>query len=320
MIQVPKKILIIGGSGFIGSNAVNYFRKKYKVYIIDKNPPALFNQEVPFYNINIRNKKELLSVFFEIDPTWILHLASLSTVEACHNNPEDAYLDNVLGTLNILIASEQIARHSKTSFQKLIVHTSDKVYGEYPEEYLPYLETYPHYRADIYSTSKAGQDMMTLCWASQYNLPFFTVRSGNVFGPGDLNFSRLIPHTIKRILEQKKAVIYQGNESTERDFVYIDDLLNAYKCVFEQGKSGEAYNVGGSGPITVEEIVKLIKKKMHQEHQETEILSNNLPSFKTQYLCTKKLKQLGWNTQISLDKGIENCITFYQGFLWHENS
>lgn len=305
------KMVIIGSSGFIGSHASTYFQDTYEIYSLDKRPPI--GSKGRYFALNTRDRDTLHSILMELNPTFILHLAAKSTVPACYEEPEEAYLDNVLGTLNVLTACRALTLRSDSCFQKLLVHTSDKVYGEHPEENLPYVETYPHYRADIYSTSKAAQDMMTLCWAAQYKLPFSTIRSGNIYGPGDLNFSRLIPQTIKRLLEGEKPVIYQGNECTIRDFVFIDDLLRAYEYVLTKGQNGEAYNVGGSGPVMVYEVIEIIKSKMQKEGQTTEKVLRDLGEFKAQYLDTEKLEHLGWKAQTPLRKGIEQCIAFYKG-------
>jgi len=313
---MKQRLVIIGGNGFIGLNAALLFGKYYEVSIIDKKPlPDVLKITNNTYLLNIRNKEQLQNILLEIDPHYVLNLAAQSIVSVCLECPEDAYLDNVLGNLNVLTTCLFLQNKEGSAFRRLLVHTSDKAYGEHSESEMPFREGYPYYSGDIYSTSKAAQDMMTLALSRSKGLKACVVRSGNIYGPGDLQFTRLIPRNMKRLLQRRPPVLYDNSESMIRDFVYIDDLLFAYRLILVKGGAGEAYNVGGSGPARVGDVVQIMKEVTGCEELSNEIISREFDEFKTQYLDCTKIKRLGWESKTSLRKGIAQSVEFYRDYL-----
>ncbi|WP_075883952.1 NAD-dependent epimerase/dehydratase family protein [Candidatus Protochlamydia sp. W-9] len=311
-----KKLVIIGGNGFIGHNAIRHFINNYELVVIDRKPIAEQLRDlippVKTVFVDIQDKNKLLALLDKINPHYILNLASKSTIQDCFQDPEGAYLDNVLGNLNVLMSCLNLQRKKKSNFEKLIVHSSDKAYGEHPRENLPYQEEYPHFGGDVYSSSKATQDMMTMAWAKHLGLSACVLRSGNIYGPGDLNMTRLIPKTICRIFQKKPPIVYQKSLSAIRDFVFIEDLLSAYDVLFKRGKVGEAYNVGGSEPMMVENAIEIIKKVLYCENINNEIIPSQLSEINSQYLNSQKLKQLNWFAKTTFRQGIIASIPFYK--------
>jgi CDP-glucose 4,6-dehydratase len=314
--QMKQRLAIIGGNGFIGFNTTHSFDKYYSVSIIDRKPLCESLQSTNnTYLLDIRNKDQLQNTLLEIDPHFVLNLAAQSIVSICLEYPEEAYLDNVLGNLNVLTTCLSLQRRAGSAFRKLIVHTSDKAYGEHPEGELPFREDCSYHSGDIYSTSKAAQDMMTLSWSRCKGLKACVVRSGNIYGPGDLQFSRLIPGNLKRLLQGRRPILYDNSESMVRDFVYIDDLLFAYRLILEKGETAEAYNVGGSGPTRVGDVVKMMKKITGCEGLENKIIHRGFGEFQAQYLDCDKMRKLGWESRISLGDGIAQSVDFYRDYV-----
>lgn len=317
---MKQRLVIIGGSGFIGFNASILFEKYYEVSVIDRKPLSdRLKTTGNTYLLDIRDKEQLQGMLLEIDPHYVLNLAAQSIVSVCLERPEDAYLDNVLGNLNVLITCLFLQNEKGSAFKKLLVHTSDKAYGEHSESDMPYREDYPYYSGDIYSSSKAAQDMMTLSLARSKGLSACVVRSGNIYGPGDLQFTRLIPRNMKRLLQGRTPVLYDNSQAMIRDFVYIEDLLLAYRLIFIKGRPGEAYNVGGSGATRVGDVVQVMKEITGCKGMDEEVISREFEEFKTQYLDCAKIRKLGWESITPLREGLAKSLEFYKDYVFYQN-
>ncbi len=161
----------------------------------------------------------------------IFHLAASAVVGEAANAPISTCENNIIPTLNLLEA----ARINK--IPRVIVASTDKSYGDHADdddpERIPYTESFALRGLDVYSASKVCADMIAQTYAFQFKLPVLVVRPCNIFGPGDLNFTRLIPRTILRLMQGSQPVINQGNDRVLREFIYIDDLVNAYLFLAE---------------------------------------------------------------------------------------
>ena len=197
---------------------------------------------------------------------------------------------------------------------KVVVASSDKAYGVH--ENLPYKEDFALLASDPYSTSKSCTDLIAQSYAYTYGLNTSIVRSGNIFGPGDLNKSRIIPGSILRILDGDRPVIYDGVGAYKREFMYIDDVVNAYMFVQDRGIKGEAYNIGGAGFLNIFDTVKIIIEEMGIEI-EPQILKKDFIEIKEQYLDPSKLQNLGWDCQFKIREGIRAAVPWYKEY--HKN-
>jgi CDP-glucose 4,6-dehydratase len=238
---------------------------------------------------------------------YILHLAAQPIVRICHNDPHTAYMTNVIGTLNLLEACRSLTKRP----EKIIVMTSDKAYG--PHEKLPYVEDAPLVAADSYCTSKACQDMLARSFGITYGLPVVVVRAGNLYGPGDLNTSRLIPRSILRLFDGLSPVLYSGVADYVREFIYIDNVVKAYETLFMLGSNGEAYNVGGTPPQKIGDVITMIRDKVDPSI-EIDIIDKDFFDLEEQYLDASKLMSLGWKPEITLDEGLDRSIEWYREY------
>jgi CDP-glucose 4,6-dehydratase len=243
---------------------------------------------------------------YEID--LIIHLAAQPIVRICDADPLTAYQTNVLGAVALLEA----IRGMKKKPKKAIFMTSDKAYG--PHEKLPYTENSALVVADTYCTSKACQDMVARSYAKTYDLPVVVVRAGNLYGPGDLNTSRLIPRSIIKLLSGSSPVLYGGVSEFVREFIYIDNIVDAYEVLLERGIPGEAYNVGGTEPQKIGSVIELVRDKINKSIP-IEIETREFFEINAQYLDSSKLRALGWAPKIDIEEGIERSILWYREYL-----
>jgi len=241
---------------------------------------------------------------YEIDT--VFHLAAITILRQSVMDPMTCYQINTMGTLNILEAARQVG------VRKTVFKSSDKSYGTY--ENLPYVEEMPVQASpDPYSTSKATADLIAQQYAQGYGLDVSIIRAGNIYGPGDLNGSRLIPRTTLRCFDGEAPQLYTGVGQYKREFMFIDDVVDAYLTVAERGVLGEAYNVGGSGYQTVYDTVNKIIELTGFEG-EPEIIDKDFAEIKEQYLDPSKIERLGWKCKYKIDEGLAKTVEWYKQF------
>lgn len=302
--------MISGINGFVGSAAARYFHSQgYHVVGLVKDTNMKTQWDIHSYCSIVRGDildKDLIQCMlskYEVD--YILHLAAQPIVRICDNDPYSAYMTNVVGTLNILEAVRTLKKRPK----KIIVMTSDKAYG--PHEQLPYKEEAPLVVADSYCTSKACQDMIARSFAHTYNLPIVVVRAGNLYGPGDLNLSRLIPSSIIKLLNGTSPTLYSGVANYVREFIYVDNILTAYNTLLEKGIPGEAYNVGGTTPHKIIDVISLMRDKINPNIK-IDIVDREFFEIQEQYLDASKLLDLGWAPEVELSEGLDRTIEWFR--------
>lgn len=304
-------IFITGINGFVGTAAAEYFvNQGHHVIGLVKD----FNRKSQHTVLNkcsivqgdILNKDLLQSILSKYEVTHVLHLAAQAIVRICDNDPYTAYMTNVMGTLNLLEA----CRLLKNKPQKIIVMTSDKAYGLAS---VPYKEELPLVPADTYCTSKSCQDMIATSYAKTYDLPICVVRAGNLYGPGDLNISRLIPNNVLKLLNNKSPTLYTGVANYLREFIYVDNVIKAYDILFEKGLQGHAYNVGGTKPYRIIEVINMIKDKINPSI-EINMIEKNFFEIEEQYLDSSKMETLGWKPEVDVPEGLNRTIEWLKAW------
>jgi len=243
---------------------------------------------------------------YEIDT--VFHLAAVTILRKSVVDPLTCYQSNVIGTVNVLEAARQVG------VKKIVKASSDKAYGTYDD--LPYVETMAVQASpDAYSTSKACSDLISQQYANAkgYGLDVSIVRAGNIYGPGDLNLSRLIPKSILRCFDNRRPTLYKGVAQFKREFMYIDDVVDAYLLLAERGLAGEGYNVGGSGYQSILETVNKIIRLTGRDF-EPEIIEKDFVEIKEQYLDSTKIEALGWECKHMIDAGLEKTVAWYQDY------
>ena len=343
-----KNVLITGGDGFVAANLASSLiqREANVVVTVRHQRPVSTLKLLGFSDIEPDVEFSDLSEFLAVQKLCnrhkvdtIFHLAASAIVSDASKAPISTFQNNILSTLNIL----ETARINQ--IPRVLIASTDKSYGDHAEandpEMLPYRENYGLRGLDVYSASKVCAEMMGQTYAFQFRLPIIIVRSCNIYGPGDLNFTRLIPRTILRLFSNQKPVINQGNAKVLREYIYIDDLVEAYRFLAEQVETHyqnemprtgratygwSAYNVGSYSPQhnahpedspnikSVHQVIQDIAAKMGKQHLSPEIIPKdvNFIEIPDQYLDSSKIMQLGFHTTVSMDQGLEKTIEWYR--------
>ena len=239
---------------------------------------------------------------YEID--IIYHLAALSIVRIADKNPLNCYKSNILGTVNVLEAVRKINPKIK-----IVIASSDKSYGTHDK--LPYTEDMKLQPDDPYATSKACADLIAQSYFKTYGLNVNVIRCANIYGLRDMNLSRLIPNTILKILAGKKPQIYSGVLHFKREFLFIEDVCEAYHLLSTKGKAGEIYNIGDDEFVTIQEAVEHISEILNF-NGEYEIIEKDFLEIPFQYMSADKLKSLGWSKSHSFKEGLIKTIDWYK--------
>lgn len=302
-------VLITGLQGFVGSNlALDRLAKGDHVVGIvrDKNhktrEDVLSMCSVIQGNIDDPATVDHALSYYEIDT--VFHLAANSIVKVGVSDPLSNFRTNVMGTVNVLDGVRRIRPKAK-----VVVASSDKAYGSHKE--LPYREDMKLIPEDPYSTSKACTDMISQSFAKTYGLNINTVRCSNIFGPGDMNTSRLIPNSVLRILRGERPQIYSGVLSYRREMIYVGDACHAYSLLVEKGEPGEIYNIGINQFHTIEEIVNIIMRLMSADGS-VDVIQKDFPEIPFQWMDGSKLATLGWAPATSFEEGLLHTIEWYK--------
>lgn len=316
-----KNVLITGATGFVGSwltKALIERGANVIVFVRDYVPATPLKYMGVYDNVgaaasgDITDYNSIRRVFNEYEIDTCFHLAAQTIVGVANRSPVPTFETNIKGTWNILEA----ARNSET-IKRVVVASTDKVYGE-PKE-LPITEQHPLLAAYPYDASKACVERLCGVFATTYGLPISITRCCNIYGGGDLNFSRVIPGTIRSVFFNERPII-RSDGSPVRDFIHVDDVVSAYIILAEslekEGVLGEAFNFGSNAPIDVLSLVKKIID-ISGKNLEPEILGKGTPKaeISRQYLSNVKANRiLGWEPRIGLEEGLKKTIEWYATF------
>lgn len=313
-----KRVLVTGYEGFLGSHLTKALidsgakvagldiktRRKHTILRNDYEKLTIINGSVE--NLNLLSK--ILDTY-KID--YVFHLAAAALVGESLLDPLVAFSTNIKGTWNCLEACRRYKR-----IKGVILASSDKAYGE--KNVLPYKENASLNGDHPYDASKSCADLLAYTYFNTYGLPVCVTRCGNIFGPGDFNFSRIIPDAIKSIVLNKVLQVRSNGKFT-RDYVYVKDIVSAYLFLAQKMRNlklyGEAFNFSNESPITVVELIKLIAK-IAKCKVNYKILNQAQFEIKHQYLCAAKARKvLGWRPKYSLEQGLKETIEWYQNYL-----
>ena len=238
----------------------------------------------------------------------VFHLAAEAIVDKCRKSPARAFSSNIKGTWSLLEA----CRHSP-GVKAVVVASSDKAYGSH--ERLPYHEDTPLRGKHPYDVSKSCADLIAHTYHHTYGVPVAITRCGNIYGPGDFNFSRLIPDLFKSIISDVPFLIRSDGKFT-RDYIFVDDVVNGYILLAEnvgnKKLSGEAFNFSYESPISVLNLVKKVCALAGKEPL-CGIADKVKYEIRHQYLSSAKArKALCWKPVYGLDEGLKRTMSWYK--------
>ena len=308
-------ILITGGLGLVGKSLVTLLsRKNYNVFVLDKSNNKIRNKlikgkQIKFVYGNFQNKPFIEKIIKKNKISVIFHTGAITQVLDSLKKPYETYMNNIMGTINILDCIKKI--NPKIIF---IFSSSDKAYGEAKNKY--YLETDSLSSVYPYDLSKSCADLICQSYSNVYGLKIGIVRCGNLYGPGDFNKNRIIPETIMSALDNKKLKIRSSGKLV-RDYLYITDAVDAYYMIMKNLKLNNSknlliYNVGSKDNMSVIKLVNLILSLMNKKHLKPIILNKSKKELIFQKLNYSKIKrELNWRQKVTIKKGLRYTINWY---------
>ncbi len=323
-----KKIIITGGSGFIGSNLVSYFLKKnYFVINIDKlsysgsnySSFGLSKKNYIFVKSDINNKNIIIKTLKKYNPSVVFNLAAETHVDRSIDGPEPFIKSNINGVFNLL---ESIRFYNKDSKQKTkLIHIStDEVYGDIVNTSERADENYPYKPSSPYAASKASADHLVKSYVRTYNFPAIISNCSNNYGPKQFP-EKLIPKLIFNILNNKPLPIY-GRGINSREWIYVEDHCKALEILSLRGKIGESYNIGSDNNLTnidlTKLIIKIMKSKLSKIGNRVKIkFVKDRPGHDVRYaLDSKKIqKELKWKPVTKIKDGLFKTVDWYMNNL-----
>ena len=312
-----KNILITGAAGFIGSNFAEYIVNKhsdYNVVVLDKltyagNLANLSNIEdkITFIKGDICDFELLKEIFDKYDINGVIHFAAESHVDNSIKEPLIFTQTNVIGTHTLLEVAKQ--KWGEGSTNKFLHISTDEVFGTLGEEGY-FTEKYPIKPNSPYSASKASSDLIVFAYGETFKMNVNVTNCSNNYGPYQHN-EKLIPHMIKLAMNNEKLPVY-GDGKNIRDWLYVEDHCEAIDLVFEKGKPGERYNIGGHNEKRNIEIVKLILKKLGKSEDLISFVEDRKGhDYRYAIDPTKMNNELGWLPKTRFEEGIEKTIEWY---------
>lgn len=332
-----KNVLVTGGTGFVGSHLVEELIKQ-KAHVvttfISTDPLSYFftqklNKKTIMVHQDVCDFEGVFEVITKYNVEYIFHLAAEALVETAYHNPKKAIDTNVMGTVNIL---ESARLYPKV--KAVIVASSDKAYGKMPSSTDSVNESSKktesvqlHVRSKYqesdalrgdhpYEVSKSAADLISYSYFKTYGIPTVATRFGNIYGEGDLNFSRIIPGIMKAVARGEKLEV-RSDGTYVRDYLYVKDVVNGYLLLASNiGKvKGEAFNFGSEDTLSVIEVIKLIERRLKKKvkYSIRNQARNEIPY---QSLDYSKIKEtLGWQPKYNLVKSVEKIYKWYKKIL-----
>lgn len=357
-------ILITGGAGFIGSNLVHYLieHTDFNIVVVDaltyagnlnslsalRGEPRLTIEEV-----DICDAAKVAELFSKYKPRGIMHLAAESHVDRSIDGPGEFVQTNVVGTYNLLQSALGYWREANKPDEFRFLHVStDEVFGSLRPGDAPFCETTPYDPHSPYSASKAASDHLARAWHTTYGLPVLITNCSNNYGPFQFP-EKLIPVVILKCLKGEPIPVY-GKGDNIRDWLYVEDHCSAISTVFQRGRIGETYVIGGNNEQKNIDLVRTLCRLMdefrqspdcrlmisdsesdpthqesavtnqqsHKSYEELITFVSDRPGHDMRYAidATKIREELGWEPAEKSETGLRKTVLWYlENRDWWEN-
>ncbi len=338
------RILITGGSGFIGGTLIRrlLFNKNFQIFNIDKYGYAsdhkgieeclkkTNHKEYNFIKVNLIEKEKIKDLIFSIKPEIIMHLAAESHVDRSIQSPRAFIESNIIGTFNLLESAYEYYKNINEKIKtKFIFHhvSTDEVFGSLGKTG-KFSETTAYDPRSPYSASKASSDHLVRAFYHTYGLPVLITNCSNNFGPWQFP-EKLIPLVINKALNQENIPIY-GNGSNIRDWLFVEDHIDALLICALNGNPGETYCIGGHGERTNKFVVEKICELMDKlkpisggSYKDLIKFVKDRPGHDQRYAIdsSKLTNQLNWRPKFGFDEGLDKTVKWYiKNYDWCRNT
>ena len=314
-----RNAFVTGASGFVGAHVARMLVEGgARVVCLQRdavraNSLDLFDlrRRVTVINGSVEDFALMERILNEYEIDAVFHLAAQAIVGAANRSPLSTLEANIRGTYLLLEACR-----ISSGVKRVVVASSDKAYGSH--EHLPYTEEDALLGLFPYDASKACADILARSFAHTYKTPIAVSRFANIYGPGDMNLSRIIPGTILSALRDEPPII-RSDGTPVREFVYVDDVARGYLLLAEKIESviGEAFNFGAGEPAQMLDLVRRIIRLAGKTLEPRVMLQRKIENeIDAQYLSADKAEaRLGWRAEISLDEGLRQTIDWYRKHL-----
>ncbi len=314
--------LVTGAQGFIGSWLAERLLDEGARVVAprrDFDPEARFRTEgveerCTVVLADLQDYESLIRVLNEHDVDSVFHLAAQTIVATANRSPLSTFEANVRGTYNLLEACRAVGVVGDP-IERVVVASSDKAYGSHEE--LPYREGFALQPRYPYDVSKACTDMIARSYAFSYGLPVAVTRLANVYGGGDLNWSRIVPDSCRALVKGERPVI-RSDGTPERDYIHIDDAVEAYLAVADSldrpELRGRPWNAGAGAPLSVFDVVtRLARASGVQVEPDVQGAGTPDGEIDRQFLDSTAIREeLGWAPRVGLDEGLARTYAWYE--------
>lgn len=314
--QYADTVFVTGGAGFIGSNYLNKYVPlcPTRLFVnIDcltyagkrSNLSVEKEKNYKFHKIDIRDRVALRRLFKAYKPAGIIHFAAESHVDLSIKNPEIFVETNVVGTHNLLSLARE---YGVKRFHQI---STDEVYGSLRDRKGSFTEKSLLAPRNPYSASKAAADMLVQAYHETFGLNSVITRSGNNYGPNQ-DASKMIPSFITKLMQGKKVPLYSRGEHI-REWIYVEDCVDAIHLVFEKGVAGAVYNISSGVELTNLDLTKKILALARRDKSFIKFVADRPGHDFRYFLDSKKLrKELGWEPKVSFVRGLQMTFDFYK--------
>lgn len=319
--RAARRALVTGATGFVGSWLVKALAARgvdVVALVRDPDPQSELYRSGLVRRVSVvagclEDFEAVRRAVNEHEVDTIFHLGAQAIVGAAHRDPLPTFEANVRGTYHVLEA----ARVHAGLVEAVVVASSDKAYGDTDD--LPYRETHPLAGRHPYDVSKSCADLITAAYFRTYRLPVVVARCGNIYGGGDLNWSRIVPGTVRSLVRRERPVI-RSDGTLVRDYIYVEDAVDAYVALGEAvGRTdvdGHAFNFGAGSYVTARELVRAIQDVIGARDLEPVVLNRAAGEIRAQTLCSDKARTtLGWTARHDLAAGLRATVDWYRDYL-----
>ena len=322
-----ENIIVTGGAGFIGGAIVRklILEDNIKIFNIDKLSYASDLSWLPketqnhtHFKINLEDKDNLKKVFELSKPDLVIHCAAETHVDRSITNPDSFVHGNIIGTYTLLeVAREYFEKLNIEKNRNFVFHhiSTDEVFGSLNDKG-SFDESSKYAPNSPYSASKAASDHLVRAWTKSYGLPSLITNCSNNYGPYQFP-EKLIPLSISKALNNENIMIY-GDGSNVRDWLFVEDHIDAILKVAKFGKIGNTYCIGGGSEMKNSELIDLLckldeKKPGKRSYSSLVSYVEDRPGHDYRYSINySKIKaELGWQPKHSFEDGIEKTIDWY---------